>query len=165
MNQLIKNALHIRYIKLYFTVAFQEDAILPQNKASAIRGGIGELLLRSNCIRDRKCERCDFRGECIVQRTMYTQFKEKPAYVTTGESVGYVLECENVQERFREGECLEFALILFGKNIVYFSQYLQAVYALGTLGLGKHRARFRLVSVNNMAGEDILVDNQIYMER
>lgn len=49
-----------------------EDTYLPVNKVSAIRGGMGEMLLRSNCIRDRNCAVCDFKGECIVRRTMYS---------------------------------------------------------------------------------------------
>lgn len=123
------------------------------------------MLLRANCIRNRQCESCDFREECIVQRTMYTHFKEKPAYVTTGESVGYVLECENYQEYFHKGEPLEFSIILFGKNIVYFSQYVQAIYALGREGLGKYHSRFQLYSVKNSDFEHILEKNQIYMEK
>ncbi len=165
MDYLTKQALHIRYIKLYFTVSFIEDTRLPQNKLSAIRGGIGEMLLRENCIRDRRCEQCDFRDECIVQRTMYTHFKEKPSYVTTGDSVGYVLECEDYQEYFQTGDQLKFAMLLFGKNIVYFSQYVRAVYALGIQGLGKYRARFQLYSVKNSDQENILINNNIYMEK
>lgn len=165
MEQLIKQAMHIRYTKLHFTIAFLEDSKLPPNKHSAIRGGIGEMLLQANCIRDRRCEQCDFKGECIVQRTMYTQFKEKPAYMTNGESVGYVLECENNQEYFRKGEYLEFVLLLFGKNLVYFSQYLQAVCALGAGGLGKYRARFQVISVRNENCEELLSADRIHMER
>lgn len=160
-----KYSLHIRYTRLYFFVVFLEDTRLPENKPSAIRGGIGEMLLRSNCIRDRNCEVCDFKEECIVQRTMYTQFKEKPAYVTTGDSVGYVLSCENRKEYFQAGDGLEFEMLLFGRNLVYFSQYIQAIYALGMNGLGKYKARFRLVYVKNADRQDILKDGQIYMER
>ena len=165
MDELTKKALHVRYIKLHFIIAFLEDTVLPPNKPSAIRGGIGEMLLRSNCIRDRNCEACDFREDCIVQRTMYSRFRHKPAFVTTGESVGYVLECENSQEYFKKGECLDFSLLLFGSNIVYFNQYLQAVCALGVQGLGRHKAHFQLTAVRNTEGMDILAGNQIYMER
>ena len=49
-------ALQIRYVKLHFTILFPEASSLPVNKVSALRGGMGEMLLRANCVRDRQCE-------------------------------------------------------------------------------------------------------------
>ena len=100
--ELLKRALQIRYVKLRFGLRIAEDTRLPVNKVSAIRGGIGEMLLRANCIRDRQCKSCDFESECIVRRTLYSRFEEKPDFVTSGDSVGYVLECENYNEDFQE---------------------------------------------------------------
>ncbi|MBR6769760.1 MAG: CRISPR system precrRNA processing endoribonuclease RAMP protein Cas6 [Lachnospiraceae bacterium] len=134
------------------------------SKASAIRGGIGEMLLRANCIRNRECEVCDFRSECIVQRTMYSQFDNKPAFVTTGDSVGYVVECEDYQEVFKAGDTLKFNLILFGKTIVYFNQYLQALFALGQNGIGRDYARFLIIQVKNTRGQSILENTDIHMK-
>lgn len=160
----LRQALQIRYVKLHFQIRFVEATRLPVNKVSAIRGGIGEMLLRANCIRDRNCAECDFEQECIVRRTMYSKFDVKPAFVTTGDSVGYVLECENYEELFAEGDSLEFRLILFGKTIVYFSQFLQAVYQLGSVGIGKEHSRYRLVSIRNTAGKEILDGANVLME-
>lgn len=160
----IKEALDVRYVKLHFTLMFPEACILPLSKASAIRGGMGEMLLRANCIRDRECEMCDFAKECIVQRTMYSQFDDKPAFITTGDSVGYVVECENYQEIFEAGDTLEFNLILFGKTIVYFNQYLQAFFALGQNGLGKEHGRFIITQVCNTKGQPILDGTDVYMK-
>lgn len=164
MGQL-KRALQIRYVKLHFKIRFIEDTKLPINKVSALRGGIGEMLLRANCIRDRECEKCDFESECIVRRTMYSKFDEKPTFVTSGESVGYVLECENYKEYFKKGDTLEFQLLLFGKTIVYFSQFLQALYQLGAFGLGKEYSRYEIISITNTVGEDILKRQNICMEK
>lgn len=160
----LEQALQIRYVKLHFKIQFREDSRLPMNKVSAIRGGIGEMLLCSNCIRDRDCEHCDFESECIVKRTMYSQFDKKPAFVTTGESAGYVLECENYEEVFYAGDSLNFQLILFGKTIVYFSQFLQAIYQLGSAGLGKEHAQYDLVSIRNTRGKEILEGQNVRME-
>ena len=124
----VSRVLQIRYVKLHFTIMFPQDSILPKSKASALRGGMGEMLLRANCISDRNCDNCDFYKECIVQRTMYSQFENKPDFITTGDSVGYVVECENYEEEFPTGSTLTFNLILFGKTIVYFNQYLQALF-------------------------------------
>lgn len=106
--QQMEKALQVRYVKLHFGLRMTEDTRHPMNKVSAIRGGIGEMLLRSNCIRDRQCDRCDFESECMVRRTLYSGFDRKPDYVTSGDSVGYVLECENYEEDFCKGSVLEF---------------------------------------------------------
>ncbi|MFQ9074779.1 MAG: hypothetical protein ACLR5J_03785 [Lachnospiraceae bacterium] len=163
MSQLLIKSQDIRYTKLTLVVQFTEDTMLPKQKVSAIRGGIGEMLLRANCVRGRECEKCDFSDECIVQRIMYSKYEKKPSFVTTGESVGYVLECDNYKEEFYQGDQLSFQLILFGKNIVYFNQYLQAISMLGASGLGKHQAHFIIVSVKNQYWQDILVNNSIQM--
>lgn len=164
MKYKTKEVLNVRYIKLRFTLSMLEECLLPVNKASAIRGGMGEMLLRANCIRNRECEICDFDEECIVQRTMYSKFNNKPEFITTGESVGYVIECENYQERFEAGDLLKFNLILFGKTIVYFSQYMQALFALGQSGLGSDFAKFMIVEVRNTRKQSILDGTNIYMK-
>lgn len=112
--------------------------------------------MRSNCIRDRNCAECDFEQECIVRRTMYSKFDRKPAFVNTGDSVGYVLECENYEEIFKAEDLMNFQLILFGKTIVYFSQFLQAIYQLGSAGIGKEHSRYRLISIRNTIGKEIM---------
>ena len=168
MNTLVthlSNAFQIRYIKLHFTLEFPEVTTLPKHKVSAIRGGVGEMLLRANCVRDRKCEVCDFRTECMVQRTMYSQFEIHPSFVTTGESVGYVYECTDYREEFLAGDHLEFNLLLFGKTIVYFNQYMQAICALGQQGLGKNHSRFYIVGVKNSKLQPILSGNTLNMAK
>ena len=155
----------IRYIKLHFKIEFLEDTVLPKHKVSTLRGGVGEMLLRANCVRDRKCEICDFKTECLVQRTMYSQFEIKPEFVTTGESVGYVYECTNYREQFRAGDRLEFNLLLLGKTIVYFNQYMQAICALGQQGIGKHHSRFQVVEVKNSRLQPMLSGNTLDMSK
>ncbi len=160
------NALQVRFIKLHFTVAFCGDSVLPRDKVSAIRGGIGEMLLRMNCVRDRQCETCDFEKECTVQRILYSKFDSKPDFVTTDGGVGYVLECENYQEQFKDGEKLNFYLILFGKTIVHFYQLYQAISMLGELeGLGKYHAKYHVIGIKNMEGMSVLDGKTIDMDR
>ena len=157
--------LQIRYVKLHFVLEIVEDTIMPTHKASAIRGGVGEMLLRANCISNRDCEKCGFESECIVQRTMYSKFDMKPKLLSgTMDSVGYVIECEDYHEDFSAGDTLEFNLLLFGKTIVYFNQYIQAVYALGQHGIGKNKSRYQVAQVLNTKREPILDGNNIYMK-
>lgn len=157
------NALKIRYIKLHFTAALLEDTELPAEKVSALRGGMGEMLLRTNCVRERDCANCDFVSECIVRRTMYSKYEMVPQFVTTDDSVGYILECENHDKLFAAGDLLQFNLILFGKAIVYFNQYMQAFFALGNEGLGKEHARYQIVSVTNTQNQPLFMDGAVYM--
>lgn len=158
-----KGVFDIRYIKLHFTLRMTEDTVMPRYKASAIRGGMGEMLLRANCIRDRNCDSCDFESECIVRRVMYSKMEIQPEFMSSGDSVGYVTECEDYREEYKEGDEWKFNLILFGKNIVYFSQYMSALYALGVNGLGKKHSRFAIVSVTNTKGRELLKGNNISM--
>lgn len=156
--------LDIPYIKLKIHIVFQEDTILPKNKVSALRGGMGEMLLRGNCIKDRKCEKCDFEKECIVRRTVYTKMEKKPSFMQGNDSVGYLIECEDYETDYDAGDDLYFNLILFGKNLVYFSQYLQAFYQLGTVGLGKYQSKFFIYDIYTDTGCPLLVGNEVRMD-
>lgn len=155
----------IPYIKLKFHIVFPEDSVLPREKVSALRGGMGEMLLRQNCIRDRDCGRCPFKEACIVHRTVYTRMERKPAFMQGDDSVGYLLECEDHQTAFRCGQGFFFYLILFGSNVVYFGQYLQAFYQLGMNGLGRDHARFRITEVRNGRGQKIVDGYTVDMKR
>lgn len=160
----LNRLLSIRYIKLHFHVRFTEEGSLPIHKTSALRGGMGEMLLRNNCIRDRDCEHCDFENECIVQKTMYSKSNQKAAFVTNGDSIGYVLECEDQRDYVFDGDELSFNLTLFGRTMVYFNQYLQALYALGMNGIGKDNLHFQIVRVCNSQNKNILDENNVYMQ-
>lgn len=166
MEKELYRTLQVRFIKLQFTIAFLQESRLPEDKVSAIRGGMGEMLLRMNCVRDRQCELCDFEPECIVQKTMYTKFEKTPEFVTTSGSVGYLLECEDNRRNFKKGETLDFYLVLFGKTIVYFNQFVQAFWEMGRQdGIGRSRARFRIASIRNMEGQSLLEGNFLNMKK
>ena len=137
---------------------------MPLNKTSALRGGMGEMLLRACCIKDRKCESCEFESECIVRRIMYSKMEIRPSFMTSGDSVGYVIECEDYREEVKKGDILRFNLLLFGKTIVYFSQILNAFYALGMNGIGKEKGRFCIESVTNTKNVPILRGTNVLME-
>ena len=61
-------ALKIRYTDLEVTLLFPEPVSVPRYKVSALRGGMGQVLLGQHCIRDENCEACDFAAECLIQR-------------------------------------------------------------------------------------------------
>ena len=158
------NVFDVRYIRLHFTIVFTGNFRLPVNKVSAIRGGVGEMLLRANCVSNRQCDLCGLRTECLVQRIMYSEMAIHPKFMISGDSVGYVYECEDYRDHVDEGDQLQFTLMLFGKSIVYFSQYLQAIAALGQNGIGKYHATFVIASVTNSLKQDILSGSSIFMK-
>lgn len=155
----------IRYIKLHFTLEILEDGKLPKSKTSALRGGMGHALLTTNCIRDEKCEACDFSEDCLVQRIMYPRMKIRPDFMKTKDSEGFVFECEDTREYFEAGDELKFNLLLIGRTIVYFNQYLQAFYYFGMQGLGAGHVRFQIVKVTNTLGETLVEGASVYKER
>ncbi len=158
-----RDLLQVRYSKLTFTLEFLEDTHLPEHKVSMLRGGIGEMLLRGNCIADRDCERCGFREECVVQQIYYHKLKIVPDYVQEKESLGYLYECSDRRTDFRQGSCMKFNMILFGNVIVHFPAVLQAVTWLGTYGMGKEKAVFRIVEIENQRGEKVLAHNDVWL--
>lgn len=164
MNVSIED-LQIRYVKLHFTLVIVEDGQLPKSKVSALRGGMGHALLTANCIRDEHCETCDFAEDCLVERMMYPKMKIRPDFMKTKDSEGFVIECEDTREWFQAGEELNFNLLLFGRTIVYFNQYLQAFYYFGMQGIGAKHVRFQIAKVTNTIGEPLVEGNSVYKEK
>ncbi len=154
----------IKYVKLHYTVEFFEDASLPVNKTSALRGGMGEMLLRSSCVKDRDCESCEFESECIVRRIMYSKMEIQPSFMTSGDSVGYVIECEDYRDSVSKGDTMRFNLLIFGKTICYFSNFLNAFYSLGVNGIGKESSHFKVISVTNSKKQPILDGLDVHMD-
>ena len=152
----------VRFAVLNFTLVFSEDTALPVEKESALRGGIGEMLLRQHCIRDRNCENCSFCSACIVKNFMYAKYQKKPAFVTTGESIGFVIEAEHGKKWYEAGESFRFSLTLFGNTIVDMKPLVQASYMLGQVGLGEKKAKFQIAASENRKGEPIVYHGAIY---
>ncbi len=163
----LENALDIRYVKLHFFLRMIEDTVLPRSKTSMLRGGMGQVLLDINCVCPQKgdCDHCGFESECIIHRIMYSKSEIHPEHMSDIENEGYVIECDDHREMFREGDILRFNLLLFGKEIVYFSQFLNAFIMLGTRGLGKYRGRYQVQSITNTMNEDLLDEDGVDMSR
>lgn len=161
----IMEFLKIRYVKLHFSIQFLTGGQLPYYKASALRGGMGQALILTNCFGDENCPSCDFQEDCLVRRMMYPEMKIRPVFMKTQDSEGFIVECENHDEWFQEGDTLNFNLLLFGRSIAYFSQYLQAFYTLGIMGLGREHLPFHIVRVTNTIGETLVREMDVFKEQ
>lgn len=162
-NSMIWKHMQIRYLKLYFTVRLGKDSNLPQYKVSMIRGGIGEMLLRANCIYDRNCEECSFQEECVVQRIYYHHLKIVPDYVQGKESIGYLYECNNNRTEFHKDDTLTFSIVVLGDVIIHIPMIIQAVYHLGRFGIGSECVPFEVESIKNHRGEQVLENGNLYL--
>jgi len=138
----INSWLNIDYVKVCFKLIFIENTTMPQDKTSAFRGGIGEMLLLKFCTENRQCDSCALTATCRAKSIMYSDFAIKPKFVTTGESIGYVLECRDKAKKYSEGDFLNIELTLFGKNIGFLSDYYDAIKSLGEVGVGKNKSKF-----------------------
>lgn len=156
--------MEMRFAKLMFTLCFPEGGQVPERKESALRGGLGNMLLAQNCVRDRDCPSCSFREDCLAQRIMYAPYRIRPSYVTR-ESMGFMLFCPDRRTRLLPGDEVRFSLTLFGPPIAYFAPLLHALYAFGKKGLGVREARFFISKIENRAGEAILDGEVIRMDR
>ena len=149
MEILLSDHLNIEYCKLHFSLKMLKESRLPMYKTSALRGGLGEILLRENCLRDRQCDGCTLKSECIVQRILYSKMLIQPDFMGKGDSVGYVINCEDKSTDKKEGDILEFEILLFGRMIAYYGVILQAYMKLGNEGLGSDDATYEIVQVTD----------------
>ena len=152
------------YTTLSFCLRFVKKGALPKYKASALRGGMGQALLRQYCIWDsERCEECICYDGCLVQRVMYTPFRIKPKFVTQRESAGFNLSCTNYVTEVSAGDTIWFDMILYGNALAYFHPILQAFYMLGIQGLGKEKVPFEICAVRNASGQNILEGGNVYV--
>lgn len=152
-------AKQIRYVKLDFEIQFTESGALPHYKSSALRGGMGDMLMELFCVRDKACEECDFEDICAYQRVMYPIYDINPSFTSGKDRIGYLIDCEDLGEQALEGDRLNFSVTLFGKTIVEWRQVIQAFDKLGSVGLGEKRVRYKLLQVKN-SGSTILDEDR-----
>lgn len=138
----ISEFLNIRYLKISFKLSFVQDTYFPKNKVSALRGGIGEVFMKKYCVEDRRCEACSKAPKCVAHNIMYSEFAIKPKFVTVGESIGYVITCEDLRNYFERGDGFCFELTLFGRNTDYLMNYVEALIELGSIGVSKNESKF-----------------------
>ena len=163
----LADAMKGKYTILRFEAQLFESCILPTYKTSALRGGMGQMLLDTNCIMSPQgdCDHCIFPEECLVQRILYSKMGIPIEFMNSGNSVGYVIECEDYHTDFRAGDLLLFNLVLLGKNVMYFSQYLNAFFMLGAKGIGKEKGRFHITRVANSSGETVFDGRSVQIEK
>lgn len=152
---------NIRYTKLSFITKIKNNCKMPYFKNSALRGGMGKMLMEFSCLGDGKCDNCIHFDNCMVDKVMYSKLKYKPDFIANETSVGYILECFDKKVDYEKGELLKFNLILFGDTIEYISHFIYAFDILGKRGIGKYYSKYKLEKVLNENGRDIFINGEI----
>ncbi|MBO9129085.1 CRISPR system precrRNA processing endoribonuclease RAMP protein Cas6 [Bacillus sp. 165] len=153
------------YIHLTITLQCQTSGSLPVNKTSMLRGVIGTIFKKNVCHDyELMCKDCKYINTCI-----YPALFESPTRLVQVLQRGgtvphpYIIRCHNEETRFQYKDNLTFEFILMGKEAASFVTYLYHVFdKLQTLGMGKDRVRFKVVSVTQKgeSEEEILLYNE-----
>lgn len=154
----------IRFTKLNIEMEVMQNGLLPKDKASGIRGVIGQALQENTCVWNQQCEACKFQKTCIFYNVFHSQFQIQPYFTFSNDSVGYIISCLDNREYYHAGEYLRFSITLFGNTIPYFSPLLHALSVIEIKGLGKHHIPLRLSCIKNRNGKPILTEKTVNME-
>ena len=128
-----------------------ERMLLPPNAGSTLRGGFGYALKRLVCYRSgAKCAECGMGNDCVYGYLMRTSPPEDSDVLSALTSVARPFVFQPPLEQVDlclPGEELRFRIVLVGRGIAYLPYFVLAFQQLGDVGLGSHRARFRLQEV------------------
>lgn len=144
----------LTFARYRIKIRFQTAGALPSYKGSTLRGGFGVAFRRLACSRRRQsCEGCDRRDECVYSQVFETRPPSGSTRLRLASSVPrpFVIEPPLSRQRdFREGDELDFGLVLIGRAVRYLPYFILAFERLGERGLGKDRAAFSVDEVQHL---------------
>jgi len=126
---------------------------MPSYKGSTLRGGFGITFKHIVCTRDNKnCSECILRESCLYSYIFETSPPKDTEIMRKYESIPhpFIIEPPIDEKRYyKEGEEIEFRLILIGNVIDYLPYFIYTFEELGKIGIGKERGKFTLQRVEN----------------
>ena len=134
---------------------------LPEYKGSTLRGGFGHAFRKVVCtFRGKPCDDC-----LLAQQCVYSSVFETPPPAGSGKMTKYlraphpfVIEPPlEKQKDYPPGSTLTFGLVLVGRAIGQLPYFIYAFKELGTIGIGKGQAPFRL---DRVCGDGVPVYEQ-----
>ena len=143
----------LRIASYRFVLEPIEPMSLPPYKGATLRGGFGQAFKRMACIQpqpDGLCSGCQEREHCAYSYVFETPVPPDSQVLRTHEAVPrpFVFEPPlDDKTEYNIGEELAFGLVLIGRGIDYLPYFVLAFKALGEVGLGQGRGRFRLKQV------------------
>lgn len=159
----IKALYNIKYSITHFTIKFQENSQLNIFKESAIRGIIGQILLKKFCIEDKDCKNCAFKDNCISNNFVGMKLKYKPSFLAEEYIPSYMIICDNEKTNFKAGEELNFSIVFLSQGIILIPEIIRAVISAGKI-LGLNKYKYTLKEVLNDRNDKLYFDNKLYMK-
>jgi hypothetical protein len=137
--------------------AVEEPLTLPGYPGSTFRGALGFAFKKTACaLRRNTCESCLVRERCAYSVCFETPVPEHAAIMRKYPFAPhpFVLEpATNGRRAWAPGETLDLGLVLVGRGNDYLAQFIYAFEEMALQGLGRDRAKLRLVGVR-AADED-----------
>jgi hypothetical protein len=141
----------LRIASYRFVLEPIEPMSLPPYKGATLRGGFGQAFKRMACVQPgNRCDTCQQTARCAYSYVFETPVPPDSEVLRTHEAVPrpFVFEPPlDDKTEYGLGDELAFGLVLVGRGIDYLPYFILAFKALGDVGLGRERARFRLKQV------------------
>ena len=145
-----------------FHIRALEPLILPVYKGSTLRGGFGHAFKRVVCaIKDRECHDCLLREKCVYSYVFETPPPHDTKIMRKYKAAPHPFLIEPPADRrrgYKTGDELLFRFILIGRAIDYLPYFVYSFDELGSIGIGKGRAKYELLSVS--CDETIIYDSE-----
>lgn len=139
----------VPFVRLRATLIAQRDGELPAYKGSLLRGAFGHALRRTVCAMSPKqpCASCPVKQDCIHARIFEEPLgQDLPPFLggLPAAPRPYLFEPNGEDGEIREGDEVQFDLLLFGQVIELQSFAVQALRRMARAGLGARRIPFTL---------------------
>lgn len=145
----------LSYARFRFTMAPDEESLLPPYLGSTLRGAMGHALRQMVCLHPRgNCQNCMHRWQCAFFYIMATSRQETDSSGNTRNQTlphPYVIEPPAGQvTSYSKGDSLVFHLLLIGNGIALLPLFIAAFERVGKNGLGKGRYKYSLKKVEQV---------------
>ena len=154
---------NIKYSINHFTIQFEEEAFLSTFKESAIRGVIGQTLLKKFCIKDGNCKNCEFKDRCISSNFIEMKLKYRADFSSSDYMPSFVFICDNENRSFNTGEKLSFSIISLCESIILLPEIIRAINLAGK-SIGLSNFKYHLESVINDREEYVFFNNKLVLK-
>jgi hypothetical protein len=142
----------------HFTLEALEPLHLPPFKGSALRGGFGYTFKRLVCFQPTPCRgKCQLGNACPYGYIFETDPPDGAEVLSNLQDVPRPFLIQpplDRRETFEPGERLTFGLTLIGRGINYLPYFVAVFKELGQVGLGRTRAKYRLLATDGVSPYD-----------
>lgn len=153
---------NIDYGHLKYTISIMQDAILPTEKTSMLVGSMLSQFKYLYCIYEGECVACDNKSSCIIKKMMGDGFDiASPIALQSDLQPKFIVKCLDSRGKFKEGDVLNFEVILFGELLELYSQYIYVFDTIGQIGIGPERVKYQLHSISDMCGNIVFKDGYL----